>query len=55
MSIPRWKVWDEISVWHDKRHELDFEIDGIVIKVNDLAQRAMLGETAKAPRWGYCV
>ncbi len=44
-------VWDEISVWHDKRHELDFEIDGIVIKVNDLAQRAMLGETAKAPRW----
>ncbi|WP_353107068.1 NAD-dependent DNA ligase LigA [Acetoanaerobium noterae] len=44
-------VWDDISVWHDKRHELDFEIDGIVIKVNDLAQREMLGETAKAPRW----
>jgi DNA ligase (NAD+) len=44
-------IWNEISVWHDKRHELDFEIDGIVIKVNDLAQRAMLGETAKAPRW----
>lgn len=32
-------------------HELDVEVDGLVIKVNDLALRQQLGETAKAPRW----
>lgn len=32
-------------------HELDFEVDGLVIKVNNLEQRAELGNTAKAPRW----
>ena len=45
------EVWQEIMLWQEKRHELDFEIDGIVIKVDDLSQRIMLGETAKAPRW----
>lgn len=45
------EVWQEIILWQEKRHELDFEIDGIVIKVNDLSSRAILGETAKAPRW----
>lgn len=32
-------------------HELDFEVDGIVIKVNDFAQRDQLGATSKSPRW----
>lgn len=32
-------------------HELDFEVDGIVLKVNDLAQRERLGRTSKSPRW----
>lgn len=32
-------------------HELDFEVDGLVIKVNDLEQRRELGNTSKAPRW----
>ncbi|MDA1162407.1 MAG: NAD-dependent DNA ligase LigA [Planctomycetota bacterium] len=32
-------------------HELDFEVDGLVIKVNNLEQQAELGNTSKAPRW----
>ncbi|SHJ99079.1 NAD-dependent DNA ligase LigA [Paramaledivibacter caminithermalis] len=37
--------------WQEKRHDLPFEIDGLVIKLNDLAQRERLGATAKSPRW----
>ncbi len=32
-------------------HELDFEVDGLVLKVNDLEQRERLGATSKSPRW----
>jgi DNA ligase (NAD+) len=32
-------------------HELDFEVDGLVLKVNDFAQRERLGRTSKSPRW----
>ncbi len=32
-------------------HELDFEVDGLVLKVNDYAQREKLGSTSKSPRW----
>lgn len=35
----------------ERLHELDFEIDGLVLKVNDFQQRATLGSTAKCPRW----
>ena len=35
----------------EQLHELDFEVDGLVIKVNDFAQRALLGSTSKSPRW----
>ncbi|HUP69235.1 MAG TPA: NAD-dependent DNA ligase LigA [Acidimicrobiales bacterium] len=37
--------------WEQHRHDLDYEIDGVVVKVDDLAQRAELGSTSKAPRW----
>src|SRR5208282_5945535 len=34
-----------------KRDELPFDVDGIVVKVNDLNQQAALGNTLKSPRW----
>jgi DNA ligase (NAD+) len=37
--------------WLERRHTLPYEIDGTVIKVDDLAQRRELGATSKAPRW----
>ena len=37
--------------WQEHRHGLGYDIDGAVIKVDDLAQRELLGFTAKAPRW----
>jgi DNA ligase (NAD+) len=37
--------------WADKRRGLDFDTDGVVIKVDDLAMRERLGATAKFPRW----
>ena len=35
----------------DRRHELEYETDGFVVKVNDYRQREQLGATSKAPRW----
>ncbi|HEV7238931.1 MAG TPA: NAD-dependent DNA ligase LigA [Thermoanaerobaculia bacterium] len=40
-----------IGQWHEHRHELDFEIDGIVVKVNRRQDQLELGATSKAPRW----
>ncbi|MDA0677704.1 MAG: NAD-dependent DNA ligase LigA, partial [Bacteroidetes bacterium] len=40
-----------INYWRDHRHELDYEIDGIVIKVDQINLQEQLGFTAKAPRW----
>jgi len=40
-----------ISEWHEQRHELPFEIDGIVVKVNRRDLQLELGATSKAPRW----
>jgi DNA ligase (NAD+) len=37
--------------WAEKRHTLDFETDGVVVKVDDLMLRERLGTTAKFPRW----
>ena len=37
--------------WEDKRKDLDFNIDGMVVKVNDRAKRERLGVTTKSPRW----
>ena len=37
--------------WEQHRHDLGYEIDGVVVKVDDLGQRIELGATSKAPRW----
>ena len=37
--------------WQERRHDLDYEIDGVVVKLDDLDQQAALGATAKHPRW----
>lgn len=44
-------VIEYIEHWDKARHDLAYEIDGIVIKVNDLNQQSELGFTSKAPRW----
>ncbi len=45
------EVKDFINFWDKERHNLPFEIDGIVLKVNSLKQQRQLGYTAKSPRW----
>lgn len=45
------EVFEFIAFWDSQRHELPYETDGIVIKVNSLTQQDELGYTAKAPRW----
>ena len=37
--------------WQERRHELGYEIDGAVVKIDDLSQRDQLGFTSRAPRW----
>src|SRR5207244_2689321 len=44
-------VLEFLDEWQDKRHELDYETDGVVIKVNDLGQQAELGFVSRSPRW----
>lgn len=45
------EVLDFIHRWHNGRAELPFDIDGVVVKVDDFGQREELGYTAKSPRW----
>ncbi len=40
-----------LKSWEERRDTLPFEIDGAVLKLNDMRQRALLGETMKSPRW----
>ncbi len=55
---PHWERCADIDAviayctrWGDARHDLDFETDGVVVKVDDLTLRERLGATAKFPRW----
>src|SRR5580692_2401039 len=55
---PEWRLCTSLEVvkkfidaWESKREKLPYEIDGIVIKVNDVGQQQELGFTSKAPRW----
>ncbi len=45
------EVYDFCAHWVEHRHDLPYEIDGVVVKVDDLHVQAALGATAKAPRW----
>ncbi|MGD6854954.1 NAD-dependent DNA ligase LigA [Bacillus infantis] len=45
------EVIEYVSSWTEKRPNLDYDIDGIVIKVDSLALQEELGATAKSPRW----
>lgn len=45
------EVWRAIEEIGTRRDRLDYDIDGAVVKVNDFAQRELLGATSKVPRW----
>jgi DNA ligase (NAD+) len=45
------EVFDFIAYWDQHRHDLPYETDGVVIKVNNLQHQEELGYTAKSPRW----
>ena len=45
------EVWEYIQVYQEKRHDLPYEIDGIVIKVDDFSLQEEIGYTVKAPKW----
>ena len=54
-EIRRFDSVDEVAAFcldrQEHRHDLAYEIDGVVVKVDDLAQRELLGYTSRAPRW----
>ncbi len=45
------EVRDYVRIWQEKKLELPYEIDGVVVKVNNLALQQELGFTARSPRW----
>ncbi len=45
------EVFEFIDYWDTHRHDLPYETDGVVVKVNSLHQQEELGYTAKSPRW----
>ncbi len=51
-AFPTWEATlDQCHKLMEQLHELDFEVDGLVLKVNSLEQRERLGTTSKSPRW----
>lgn len=45
------QVWEFITYWNEHRPGLSYDIDGVVVKVDELALQDELGNTAKSPRW----
>jgi DNA ligase (NAD+) len=45
------EIFDFINFWENERHKLEFQIDGIVIKVNSLTKQNELGMVARSPKW----
>ncbi|MGS0686663.1 NAD-dependent DNA ligase LigA [Nakamurella sp. GG22] len=45
------EVTERIAYWHEHRHDLSHDIDGIVVKVDETALQRRLGSTSRAPRW----
>lgn len=45
------EVMDFVNYWDEHRHDLPYEIDGVVVKVNNIQQQEELGYTSKSPRW----
>jgi len=45
------EIWELVEDFTARRHSFGFEVDGVVVKVDDMAQRQALGSTSKAPRW----
>ena len=45
------EIFEFINDWNEGRKKLPFDIDGVVIKVNSIAEQEKLGSTAKSPRW----
>ena len=45
------EVYEFARYWEENRHELPYDIDGIVIKINNFLQQEILGYTSKFPRW----
>jgi DNA ligase (NAD+) len=44
-------VQERIGYWGEHRHEVDHEIDGVVVKIDEVALQRRLGSTSRAPRW----
>ena len=44
-------VRERIEYWGQRRHQIEHEIDGVVVKVDDFAQQRRLGATSRTPRW----